>query len=267
MPASPRSWPLLRRRRSEPPSSRTNATATWHAPWPDSRQRRWRFELVRKESRRRIRGGWCSTGRLVVRTVGSGLGAGYRSAGSIAVVLLRLLQGVLRGSMCDGVASFRGVPYAPSPFDARRFAAPGLPPVWEGERDATCYGPTAPKPPYPVPIDTLLPEPVIPGEECLNLNVWTPDPGTRGLPVLVWIHGGAFVNGSGAVGGYDGSSFARDGVVCVTINYRLGVDGLPAADRRDPRQPRPAGSGRSAGVGAGEHRGVWRRSCAGDGRG
>ena len=74
MPASPRSWPLLRRRRSDPPSSRTSATATWHAPWPDSRQRRWRFELVRKESRRRIRGGWCSTGRLVVRTVGSGLG-------------------------------------------------------------------------------------------------------------------------------------------------------------------------------------------------
>jgi para-nitrobenzyl esterase len=82
--------------------------------------------------------------------------------------------------MRDGVASFRGVPYAPSPFGARRFAAPGPPPVWEGERDATRYGPTAPKPPYPVPIDTILPEPVIPGEECLNLNVWTPDPGTRG---------------------------------------------------------------------------------------
>jgi para-nitrobenzyl esterase len=132
--------------------------------------------------------------------------------------------------MRDGVASFRGVPYAASPFDARRFAAPGPPPVWEGERDATRYGPTAPKPPYPVPIDTILPEPVIPGKQCLNLNVWTADPGTRGLPVLVWIHGGAFVNGSGAVGGYDGSSFARDGVVCVTINYRLGVDGFALID-------------------------------------
>ena len=139
---------------------------------------------------------------------------------------VKLSQGLACGSRQNGVASFKGLPYAPPPFGARRFAAPGEPPSWEGERDATRYGPTAPKPPYPAPIDTILPEPVIPGEECLNLNVWTPDPGTRGLPVLVWIHGGAFVNGSGAVSGYDGTAFARDGVVCVTINYRLGVDGF-----------------------------------------
>ncbi len=67
---------------------------------------------------------------------------------------------------------------------------------------------------------------VIPGEDCLNLNIWTPDVGRAGLPVMVWIHGGAFSNGSGAVPQYDGSRFARDGVVCVTINYRLGADGF-----------------------------------------
>lgn len=143
---------------------------------------------------------------------------------------VRLAQGVLRGSTDGGVASFKGVPYAPPPFGALRFARPGPPPPLDGERDATRYGPTVPKPPYPVPIDTILPEPVIPGEECLNVNVWTPDPGARGLPVLVWIHGGAFVNGSGAVTGYDGGAFARDGVVCVTINYRLGVDGFGFID-------------------------------------
>jgi carboxylesterase type B len=65
----------------------------------------------------------------------------------------------------------------------------------------------------------------IPGEECLNLNVWTPDPGGE-LPVLVWIHGGSFMNGSGSVGAYDGTAFARHGVVCVTINYRLAAEGF-----------------------------------------
>ena len=67
---------------------------------------------------------------------------------------------------------------------------------------------------------------MIPGEDCLNLNVWTPDAGAGGLPVLVWIHGGSFMNGSGSVGAYDGTAFARDGVVCVTINYRLAAEGF-----------------------------------------
>ena len=67
---------------------------------------------------------------------------------------------------------------------------------------------------------------MIPGEDCLNLNVWTPDVSATGLPVLVWIHGGSFMNGSGSVGVYDGTAFARDGVVCVTINYRLASEGF-----------------------------------------
>jgi para-nitrobenzyl esterase len=66
---------------------------------------------------------------------------------------------------------------------------------------------------------------VISGDDCLNLNVWTPDPGGQ-LPVLVWIHGGSFMNGSGSVGAHDGTAFARDGVVCVTINYRLAAEGF-----------------------------------------
>ncbi len=103
---------------------------------------------------------------------------------------------------------------------------PARPLAWDGVRDALAYGPTAPKPPLPRPFDELLPEPAIPGDDCLNLNVWTPDPGRAGLPVMVWVHGGSFVNGSGALPRYAGDRFARDGVVCVTINYRLGCDGF-----------------------------------------
>ncbi len=134
-------------------------------------------------------------------------------------------SGPVRGSAEGAVRSFKGIPYAAPPFGGLRFAAPALPQPWSQVRACTAFGPTALKPPYPVPIDVLLPEPVVPGEDVLNLNVWTPD-GADGLPVLVWVHGGAFVNGSGGVPQYDGTAFARDGVVTVTINYRLGVDGF-----------------------------------------
>ena len=87
-------------------------------------------------------------------------------------------------------------------------------------------GPTVPKGEYPAFVRHLLPEIEIPGEECLNLNVWTPADAPDGRPVLVWVHGGAFVNGSGSLPEYDGSAFARDGVVCVTLNYRLGAEGF-----------------------------------------
>ncbi len=135
-------------------------------------------------------------------------------------------QGILRGRRRGGVAAFLGVPYARPPFGELRFAAPAAPEPWPCVRDALEYGSTAPKPGYPPPVDALLPEPFVPGEDCLNLNIWAPAPPSTPRPVLVWIHGGAFVNGSGAVSLYDGSGFARDGVLCVTINYRLGVDGF-----------------------------------------
>ena len=64
------------------------------------------------------------------------------------------------------------------------------------------------------------------GDDCLNLNVWTPELGATRLPVLVWIHGGGFFAGSGTLDCYNGAAFAHDGVVCVTLNYRLGVQGF-----------------------------------------
>lgn len=82
--------------------------------------------------------------------------------------------GKVRGTTRDGVTAFLGIPYAAPPFGADRFRAPRPPEPWDGVRDAAEYGPTAPKPGYPRPFDKLLPDPAIPGEDCLNLNVWTP---------------------------------------------------------------------------------------------
>ncbi|CAL9593405.1 carboxylesterase/lipase family protein [Streptomyces sp. enrichment culture] len=135
-------------------------------------------------------------------------------------------HGAVRGRYEAGVAVFRGIPYAAPPFGARRFRPPEPPEAWDGVRDAGAFGPTAPKPPYSDAFAQYLSDPVIPGDDCLNLNVWTPEPG-RGarLPVLVWFHGGALTRGSSAVPVYDGAAFARDGVVVVSVNYRLGVEG------------------------------------------
>ncbi|RFU42142.1 carboxylesterase/lipase family protein [Actinomadura logoneensis] len=142
-----------------------------------------------------------------------------------AIVATR--QGKVRGRILEnGVSAYLGIPYAAPPFGANRFREPRPPCPWDGVRDTAEYGPTVPKPRYPRPYDRLLPDPDVPGEDCLNLNVWTPDPGATGLPVMVWIHGGAFRNGSGAVPIYSGANFARDGVVFVTLNYRLGVEGF-----------------------------------------
>ncbi len=134
--------------------------------------------------------------------------------------------GAVRGRYERGVAVFRGIPYAAPPFGPRRFRPPVPPDPWDGVRDAGSFGPTAPKPPYSEAFDKYLSDPVVPGDGCLNLNVWTPEPGPAArLPVLVWLHGGALTRGSSAVPVYDGHAFARDGVVCVSVNYRLGVEG------------------------------------------
>src|SRR6266566_6312137 len=140
--------------------------------------------------------------------------------------VVRLKDGVVRGTTKSGVSAFLGIPYAAPPFGANRMLPPQPVATWEGERDATAFGPTVPKGDYPPQYVPLFPEVVIPGEDCLNLNVWTPDISAGGLPVLVWIHGGSFMNGSGSVGAYDGTAFARDGVVCVTVNYRLAAEGF-----------------------------------------
>jgi len=142
------------------------------------------------------------------------------------MVVVHTTAGPVRGSSEGGVARWLGIAYAAPPFGELRLQPPA-PVSWAETRDATAYGPTAPKGDYPPAYQPYLPEPTVPGEDCLNLNIWAPDGAAEGsLPVLVWIHGGSFVNGSGAVSAYDGTAFARSGVVCVTINYRLGAEGF-----------------------------------------
>jgi para-nitrobenzyl esterase len=139
-------------------------------------------------------------------------------------VVIKTRQGEVRGSAIDGVHSFKGISYAAPPFGANRLLPPQPVEAWSGVRDALNFGPTVPQPLAPSSLDDLLPNPNIPGEDCLNLNIWSSDLGSIGHPVLVWIHGGLFEFGTGAA--YDGSRFARDGIVCVTINYRVGAEGF-----------------------------------------
>lgn len=135
-------------------------------------------------------------------------------------------RGEVRGTTdAGGMHAFLGIPYAAAPVGSLRFEPPHPRAAWTSPLDATAYGATAPQRESTGPLAELLPNVVIAGDDYLNLNVWTPDT-TASLPVMVFVHGGSFTSGSGAVGGYDGGAFARDGVVLVTINYRLGADGF-----------------------------------------
>ncbi len=126
-------------------------------------------------------------------------------------------------------ASFLGIPFAQAPVGELRFAAPRAVEPWPDVRDALEQGATAQR---GDPGITLIPEPSVAGDSTLNVNVFTPAPGdtTAKLPVLVWIHGGGYVAGSPASPWYDGRAFNRDGVVTVSIGYRLGFDGFGHID-------------------------------------
>lgn len=147
-------------------------------------------------------------------------------------------QGVLSGRRGDGVESFKGVPYARPPVGALRWRAPRPAEAWSGVRDAGEVGAICVQAPAngdpgvgPLPMS----------EDCLTLNIWTPSRREGPLPVMVWIHGGGYNNGSGTAALYDGAALARRGVVVVTINYRLGRLGFfdhPAlAAERAPGEP------------------------------
>jgi para-nitrobenzyl esterase len=133
--------------------------------------------------------------------------------------------GQVVGSTEAGVNAFLGIPYAAPAVGLDRYRAPQPVLPWEGRRDATSHGPTPAQTPYSAPMNAVLPSSVTPGPEYLNVNVWAPV-GGDGLPVMVWLPGGAFVRGANSIATYDGSAFARDGVVMVGVNYRLGAPGF-----------------------------------------
>ncbi len=147
--------------------------------------------------------------------------------------VVKTRNGAVRGSVADGVHVFKGIPYAAPPFGANRLRPPQPVAPWSGVRDALAFGPKPPQPSYPPEVSAILPELASPGEDCLNLNIWSPALGSAGRPVMVWIPGSAFQYGTAATTYYDGSHFARDGVVCVTLNYRVGPEGFLYLGERD----------------------------------
>jgi para-nitrobenzyl esterase len=134
--------------------------------------------------------------------------------------MVKVSQGEVQGTVADGVAVFKGLPFAAPPVGDLRWREPQHPANWPGLRAATTFSATC-----------------VQAEDCLYLNIYEPAAAKKGahLPVMVWIHGGAFIYGSGSL--YDGSQFAKQGVVVVTVNYRLGRAGWfahPALTAENP---------------------------------
>ena len=144
------------------------------------------------------------------------------SAAQAQDTTVKVESGVLAGAQTDRARIFKNVPYAAPPVGDLRWASPQKPPVWTGVRDATQNGPSCSQPMKPdgTPNEGSANGPV--SEDCLQLNVFAPLKEKLGgkAPVMVWLHGGSHRTGAGWI--YDGQNFARDGVVLVSINYRLG---------------------------------------------
>jgi para-nitrobenzyl esterase len=144
-------------------------------------------------------------------------------AASKAQPEVRTVAGTVRGSLEAGVAVFRGIPFAEPPVGALRFAAPQPVGAWGGVREAVSFGAPPPQAGF-FGMDALVQEGI---DDWLTINVWSPssDPGA-GLPVMVWIQGGAYALGMSSLAEYDGGPIAHDGVVLVTFNYRVGIEGF-----------------------------------------
>jgi para-nitrobenzyl esterase len=132
-------------------------------------------------------------------------------------------SGAVAGVQERSYFAFRGIPYAVSPTGRHWLAEPEREPAWDGVRPARTWGATAPQRKQRIQI---IPELLVPGPDYLNVNVFTPDLGASRLPVMVWIHGGAFIMGTPGNPWYDPAAFAQAGIVFVSITYRLGFEGL-----------------------------------------
>ncbi|MFE3195514.1 carboxylesterase/lipase family protein [Nocardia sp. NPDC059240] len=139
---------------------------------------------------------------------------------------IRTTGGLVQGRRDHTLSVFRGIPYAEPPFGPQRFRAPLPARPWKGVHNALAFGPAVPQRSHPGAVMTAESGCAADGSDnCLTLNIWSPDL-TASLPVMVWIHGGAYLEGSAANPHYDGAALARCGVVMVSLNYRTGVEGF-----------------------------------------
>lgn len=147
------------------------------------------------------------------------------SSAADAQPIITVTSGVLRGEADGDVAIFRGIPFAAAPIGDLRWRAPQPVAPWRGVRDAIRFGHDCMQTPFPGDDARLR---TTPDEDCLFINVWKPSASDKGarLPVVVWFYGGAFVTGGSSPEIYDGSAFARQGVIFVSFNYRLGRFGF-----------------------------------------
>jgi len=157
--------------------------------------------------------------------------------------VVRVDSGPLQGVVEDGVASFKGIPFAAPPVGELRWRPPQPVTPWTGVRQAAEFGPDCMQGRFGPPQAAGVNAAPAPSEDCLFLNVWRPASAATGarLPVMVWIHGGGFVGGSGSSPNTSGVQFAKQGVVLVSINYRLGRFGFfafPALSRERPDEPK-----------------------------
>ena len=148
-------------------------------------------------------------------------------------------SGALRGYTKDGISIFKGIPFAAPPVREFRWRPPQPVRAWKGVRDATKFGNDCAQRGFGS-TDSIS---KTSSEDCLYLNVWSPANAAKNtkLPVMVWIHGGAFVFGSGSQPDFSGEQFAKQGVILVTINYRLGRLGFfafPALSKEHPDEPK-----------------------------
>jgi para-nitrobenzyl esterase len=144
----------------------------------------------------------------------------------MSATIVETTCGKVKGEQSGNIFVWKGIPYAKPPLGRLRFHAPKTPEAWDGIRDATQFGPISPQPSDQI-MEFLGNKTDNANEDCLYLNIWSPGADEKLRPVMVWIHGGAFKDGSGSSAAYNGTSFAEHGdVVVVTINYRLGVLGF-----------------------------------------
>ena len=157
------------------------------------------------------------------------MSVGTAAVSQSSAPVVKIDSGELQGGVADGVVSFKGIPFAAPPVGALRWRPPQPVARWTGVRQATEFGADCMQgrfgpPPAAAP---GVPAPRMPSEDCLYLNVWRPeDTSARNLPVMVWIYGGGFTGGSSASPGTSGVGFARQGVVLVAMNYRVGRFGF-----------------------------------------